>query len=82
MRMTRRDALWFVLILLSATLLSSCLHAIQETTCKTKFKKKYDCPFSDIEIVENEVVLGNIIKLRGCGRTVTYDGTTEVRQVD
>ena len=61
-----------------AFFLSSCLHTVQETTCKSKFKKKYDCPFSDIAIVEDELDMGDIIKLRGCGRTVTYEGTKEI----
>jgi hypothetical protein len=58
--------------------LVSCLHAMQETTCKTKFKKKYKCPFKKIIIVENELDMGDTIKLRGCGKTVTYEGTKEV----
>ena len=64
--------------ILSALFLSSCFHAMQETTCKTKFKKKYNCPFKDIHIVEDELDLGDRIKLRGCGKTVTYDGTKEI----
>jgi hypothetical protein len=60
-----------------AWMLGSCLHAVQETTCKTKFKKKYNCPFSKISIVENELDMGNHLKLRGCGKTVIYDGTKE-----
>ncbi len=65
-------------LILSGLFLSSCLHAVQETTCKTKFKKKYKCPFKEISIVEDELDMGNTIKLRGCGRTVTYDGTEEI----
>jgi PBP1b-binding outer membrane lipoprotein LpoB len=62
-----------------ALILSSCLQAVQETTVKSKFKKKYDCPFKKIEVVEDDVVVGDTIKLRGCGKTVTYEGTKEVR---
>ena len=65
-------------VLLFATLLVGCLHATQETTCKIKFKKKYECPFSKITIVENELDLGDTIKLRGCGKTVIYEGTKEI----
>jgi hypothetical protein len=67
-----------LLLLGIAWSLTGCLHAIQETTCKTKFKKKYNCKMKDIHIVENEGVIGDQIRLRGCGKTVTYDGTKEV----
>lgn len=67
-----------VLALLCALLLASCLHAIQETTCKAKFKRKYNCPLKKITIVEDELVVGDYIRLRGCGKTVTYKGTKEV----
>ena len=67
------------LVLLVSMLLTACLHATQETTCKIKFKKKYDCPFGKISIVEDEMNLGDTIKLRGCGRTVIYDGTKEIQ---
>lgn len=67
-----------LLLLWTALCLSGCLHAIQETTCKTKFKKKYNCKMKDIHIVEDEGVIGDQIRLRGCGKTVTYDGTKEV----
>lgn len=66
-------------LILAAFLFTGCLHAIQETTCKSKFKKKYECPFSKISIVEDELDMGDTIKLRGCGRTVIYDGTTEIQ---
>ncbi len=71
-----------MLFLLLALTLSGCLHAIQETTCKTKFKKKYNCRMKDIHIVEDEGVIGDQIRLRGCGKTVTYDGTKEVMVED
>lgn len=60
-------------------LFAGCLHATQETTCKFKFKKKYECPFGKISIVEDELDMGDTIKLRGCGKTVIYDGTKEIQ---
>ena len=82
--MTRRIRQMLVpaLLLVGAVLLTGCLHAMQETTCKTKFKKKYHCKMKDIEIVEDEGVIGDQIRLRGCGKTVTYDGTKEVMVQD
>ena len=56
----------------------ACLHAMQETTCKTKFKKKYNCPFKEIHMVDDELDMGDRLKLRGCGKTVTYEGTEEI----
>ena len=67
-----------VTVVLCTLFLSSCIHSVQETTCKIKFKKKYDCPLKKIEIVEDEIVVGDYIRLRGCGKTVTYEGTKEV----
>ena len=71
-----------VTAILCALFLASCIHSIQETTCKIKFKKKYDCPLKKIEIVEDELVVGDHIRLRGCGKTVTYEGTKEVMVKD
>jgi hypothetical protein len=68
----------FFAVLLCALFIASCLHTVQETTCKSKFKKKYHCPFKKITIVEDELDMGDAIKLRGCGKTVTYEGTKEV----
>ncbi len=65
--------LWMGLAMMTA----SCLHAAQETTCKAKFKRKYNCPFSKITVVEDTSSMGNHLKLRGCGKTVIYDGTKE-----
>jgi heterodisulfide reductase subunit A-like polyferredoxin len=65
-------------VLACALFLTACLHTVQETTCKSKFKKKYHCPFKKITVVEDELDMGDTLKLRGCGKTVTYDGTEEV----
>jgi hypothetical protein len=67
-----------MVLLGTALFLTACLHAAQETTCKVKFKKKYDCPFRHITVVENMPVLGDQLILKGCGKTVTYNGTTEI----
>jgi hypothetical protein len=77
MRQLFRRAAAGITVFFSAVMLCSCLHAVQETTCKSKFKKKYNCPFGKISIVDNELTMGNHIKLRGCGKTVIYDGTKE-----
>ena len=72
----KRVALILVLVVgLSST---ACLHSSRELTCKVKFKRKYDCSFSKISAVENELVLGDQIILVGCGKRVTYNGTTEI----
>jgi hypothetical protein len=78
----RSKALTLIAAILLAFSLTACIHSIQETTCKFKFKKKYDCPFKKIEIVEDEMVVGDYIRLRGCGKTVTYEGTKEVLVAD
>ncbi len=65
-----------VLLILTLTM-TSCLYAVQEGICKIKFKKKYKCPVKQIVVIEDEMDMVDLIKLRGCGRTVVYDGTKE-----
>ena len=67
-----------ITLLLTALTVTACFHVIQETTCKIKFKRKYNCRMKYITVVEDEMVHGDNIRLRGCGKTVTYDGTKEV----
>ena len=45
-----------VLIVIVALFLAGCINSIRETTCKIKFKKKYDCKFKNIEMVEDEII--------------------------
>lgn len=74
----RRTALNLFALFIVGVLCSGCLHASRELTCKVKFKRKYDCPFSRIDAVENELLVGDQIVLVGCGKRVTYDGTKKI----
>jgi hypothetical protein len=60
----------------------SCLHASRELTCKIKFKRKYDCSFKDIAVVENALTIGDQTILVGCGKRVTYNKTKEILAED
>jgi len=69
-----------ILAFLGAGLLSSCFHVlIQQNVAKGKFKKKHNCPFKEITIVEDDFhSQKDTFKLVGCGVTAYYKGTDEL----
>jgi hypothetical protein len=58
---------------------TACAHVVQEAVVKSRFNKKYDCSFKDVEIIEESVFSDTRqLTLRGCGFTATYVDGEEI----